>query len=126
MSDRFSGLSDRVLRALLLAPDLDALQEIYVSNQVADMSPELQRSMLAMLGPERKRRDSGGEFEGVKLPEFCEWAPAAWMKAGVVIVAATETAAMTGDAATTDFAFALLQWWLVQISAQVSEACGYA
>lgn len=126
MSDRFSGLADRVARALLLAPDLDALQELYVSNPVADTSPELQRALLSMLSPERKRRATDSEFEGVKLPEFSEWAPAAWMKAGVVIVAASEAAAMTGDPPTTDFAFALLQWWLVQISAQVSEACGYA
>lgn len=121
-----SRISDRLGVALLQAPDLDAIQELYVSTETADTCPELQRAMLAMIGPERKRRETDGEFEGVVLPVFSEWAPQAWMRAGVVVIAASETAAMTGDPATTDFGFAMLQWWFVQIATQTSEACGYA
>ncbi len=121
-SPHFNGIVGRLAQALLLAPDLDALLTLYVSNELADTAPELQRSMRQLFQTERKRRETENTLEEIGLPPFSEWSPVAWLRAGPVIIGCAETAAMTGDPGTADFGFALLQWWFLQISQQVTEA----
>lgn len=113
-------MDGQLVAALLLVSDLDAVQQIYVSNEVADQAPRLQRAMLAMIGAERDRRD-GAASEGVDVPILHSWPSSDLLIAGMAIVAAAETAALTGDGPLINFAFRLLQLWFVAESRRYSE-----
>ena len=108
-------MDGQMVAGLLLVPDLDALQAIYVSNSIADKSPRLQRAMLAMFQTERDRRerDEDSQPEGIEIPDFDTWPTGEMLVAGMVIIAGAESCAMTGHPAMVNFGFRLLQKWFV-------------
>lgn len=114
----------RVAESLHAVANLDSVQVLYVSSESADSCPPLQRTMLRVIQDEQNRREDEEdckEPKSIALPEFSEWPPADWIKAGAVVVQATETAALSGDPTLMDFAFRVLSWWYLQISTQVAE-----
>ena len=113
-------MDGKLVAALLLVSDLDAMQEVFVSNTVADQAPRFQRVMLAMIQAERARRDGDGP-KGVEVPVFAQWPSADLLTAGMAIIAGAETAALTGDPGFINFAFRLLQLWFVAEGRRYTE-----
>ncbi len=113
---------DRVHYSLRKIEDTEQIRQLYVNNVFAESSPALQEGVTAMLNIEQRRRQEGTDPVKGGLPPFGQWPPAAWLKAGVIVLGATEAAAIHGDPQLMNFAYGMQQWWFIQIAGQVTEA----
>ena len=110
----------RLAQSLMAADDLDCLQALFVSNEVADQSGALQLSMLRMVQAERRRR-GGEECDGLPLPAFSVWHPVNLILSGPTLISACEAAAIAGDPTVMEFSFRLLQYWFLEFSKRYTE-----
>lgn len=102
------SLGSRLINSLQNVSDLDALQSFFVSNDLADACPQLQRVLVDLLAAERARRD-GVKISGYGLAEFSEWRTENLLAAGLAILTCCEVASLGALPTVADFGWRLLQ-----------------